>query len=138
MHDKTLSIRNHIEEMRQLPLFLKEACIEFAIPQALIATLTLAVEEAMVNCINYAYEAGEEGEITLTVHRAENKGAVYFILQDKGKAFDPTGIERPDTELPLEARPIGGLGILLLQEIMDTVTYRRQDGINTLTMCKVI
>jgi anti-sigma regulatory factor (Ser/Thr protein kinase) len=50
--------------------------------------------------------------------------------------FDPTAKEKVDTSLPAEDRQIGGLGILLVRELMDSINYERTDGKNVLTLIK--
>jgi anti-sigma regulatory factor (Ser/Thr protein kinase) len=96
----------------------------------------LAVEEAVTNVIMYAYPQGEEHEFLLDVHVLENR--LIFKIIDSGKEFDPTLQPDADVTLSLEERPIGGLGIFLIRQIMQTVDYRRVDGKNILTMVKMI
>ena len=62
----------------------------------------------------------------------------YFIISDSGTPFDPTTKEDVDTSLSAEERPIGGLGIFLVKQIMDNVQYEWKDGKNILTLCKTI
>ncbi len=57
---------------------------------------------------------------------------------DSGKEFDPTLQPDADVTLPLEERPVGGLGIFLIRRLMQKVEYRRIDGKNILTMVKTI
>ena len=60
-----------------------------------------------------------------------------FILSDSGVAFDPTAAPEADITLDVSERPIGGLGIFLVRNIMDEVTYTRSDdGKNILTTIK--
>jgi len=59
-----------------------------------------------------------------------------FVIIDSGIAFDPTEAAQADTSLSVEDRPIGGLGLLLVRELMDTINYERIDGRNTLTLIK--
>lgn len=92
--------------------------------------LNLALEEAVVNVMNYAYEG--EGLIKLSV--TSDGQDVVFILEDEGKEFDPTKVEDPDITLSAEERQIGGLGIFLVQQFMASVVYSRKDGKNILTM----
>ena len=61
-----------------------------------------------------------------------------FQIIDSGVAFDPTLKEKADTTLTAEDRQIGGLGILLVRELMDSVNYERTDGKNVLTLIKYI
>ena len=94
----------------------------------------LAVEEAVVNVMSYAYPIGTQGDITI---EAKATGQwLKVIITDQGKAFDPTQTNKVDTTLNAEDRPIGGLGILLVQQLMDTINYERVDGNNVLTLKK--
>jgi serine/threonine-protein kinase RsbW len=60
------------------------------------------------------------------------------MLSDQGKAFDPTQKEDPDIDLNPSERQIGGLGIYIVKNIMNEVTYQRLEGKNLLTMTKDI
>jgi len=57
-------------------------------------------------------------------------------VEDDGKPFDPTQAPVVDTSLPLEKKPIGGLGIHLIRRAMDEMSYRRQANRNVLRMVK--
>jgi sigma-B regulation protein RsbU (phosphoserine phosphatase) len=59
-------------------------------------------------------------------------------ISDSGIAFNPTEAVKADTTLSAEERPIGGLGILLMRELMDFINYERIDGRNILTLTKKI
>lgn len=61
---------------------------------------------------------------------------ISFVISDSGKPFDPTTKAEVDTTLPAEERPIGGLGIHLVRQMMDDVAYERKDNKNILTLCK--
>jgi anti-sigma regulatory factor (Ser/Thr protein kinase) len=96
--------------------------------------LKLAVEEAVVNIISYAYPGKEEESISVSLEHGINHLAV--VITDTGIAFDPTGKKEPDLSLPLEERPIGGLGTFLLRQLMTNVSYTRLGNKNILTMIK--
>ena len=63
---------------------------------------------------------------------------VRFQIIDRGQAFDPTALQKADTTLSAEDRNIGGLGILLVREQMDSINYERTGGKNVLTLVKKI
>ena len=65
-----------------------------------------------------------------------NNKSLKLTITDSGVAFDPTEAARADTTLSAEDRPIGGLGILLVRELMDSINYERVNGKNILTMKK--
>ena len=86
--------------------------------------------------MNYAYPMGTQGDITLD---ASFDGSILkFVITDSGKPFDPTEGGRLDTSLSAEERPIGGLGIFLVRELMDSINYERIDNKNILTLKKSI
>ena len=65
-----------------------------------------------------------------------NDEKLKFVISDSGKPFDPTAKGKVDITLSAEDRPIGGLGIHLVREIMDSVNYEYSDGKNVLTLRK--
>jgi anti-sigma regulatory factor (Ser/Thr protein kinase) len=98
--------------------------------------LRLAVEEAVVNVMDYAYPAGTEGRIEVSM--MSDGQSIKIIIIDSGVPFDPTKKEKADTTLSAEDRQIGGLGIFLVRELMDVINYERTDGKNILTLIKKI
>jgi serine/threonine-protein kinase RsbW len=59
-----------------------------------------------------------------------------LTLTDDGEPFDPFRQEAPDTSLPVEDRPIGGLGLHLVPRLVDEVSYERRDGCNVVVLVK--
>jgi anti-sigma regulatory factor (Ser/Thr protein kinase) len=94
----------------------------------------LAIEELVTNSIKYGYDdtAAHEIEITLSL----NNSHLVLTVSDDGHAFNPLEAPEPDTSLPLEDRPVGGLGIHLLRKLADQMTYERRDGRNRVTIVK--
>ena len=131
---ETLKLSNDVHQVPKLNSFVKSVCDRLNLDKSLTSQLTLAAEEAVVNVMNYAYPMGSVGAITVTACGTEQD--VKFIIVDEGKAFDPTHPSEADTSLSAEERPIGGLGILLVQHLMDTINYERIDGKNVLTLKK--
>lgn len=98
--------------------------------------LQLAVEEVVVNIVNYAYPTDQSGELTITT--ALTEASITITFADRGIPFNPLTQSPPDLTLTAEERPIGGLGIFLVREMMDEVDYRFCDGRNVLTITKHI
>ena len=96
--------------------------------------LQLAVEEAVVNVIDYAYPNDIEGSIE--VRMMSDGQSLKIVIIDSGVFFDPTAKEKTDTTLSAEERQIGGLGLLLVRELMDSINYEREEGKNILTLIK--
>ena len=131
---KTITLPNKLEELSRLNAFVDEICEEHGCDMDMTMRMNLAMEEAVVNVIDYAYPIGTEGEIT--IHLMSDGSSIRFQIIDEGVAFDPTAKEKADTSLSAEDRQIGGLGILLVRELMDTINYERENGQNVLTLIK--
>lgn len=134
--DETLLLKNNIKEVPELNRFVKDVAERLDIGTSLSRQLRLAVEEAVVNIINYAYPEGTTGYIR--VEAKSNGKRIKFIITDEGVPFDPTEVFGTDISIAAENRPVGGLGIMLVRKVMDTVNYERIDGKNVLTLRKKI
>ena len=131
-----LMIKNDVQDVSKFSAFMKSVLKKLNIEKSLARQLRLAVEEAVVNVIDYAYPSGIEGDIE--IHIMSDGGTLKTIIIDSGVAFDPTAKEKADTSLSAEDRQIGGLGILLVRELMDAINYERENGKNILTLIKTI
>ena len=131
-----IKITNRLEEVPQMMASIEDICTEEGIDEMTILGINLALEEAVVNVVNYAYPEGTVGDIEMEVN-ADAK-AITFILRDHGKPFDPTAAKEVDITLSAEERQIGGLGIHLIRNYMDEVKYDYCDGQNVLTLVKNI
>lgn len=137
MSRKELIITNQLQEVDKLYPFVQEIGNQLNIEASLINSINLALEEALVNAVEYAYKEGT-GKITLSAEYRADTGTLVFVLSDSGVAFNPLEHPDADTTLSLDEREIGGLGIFLIKEIMDRVEYCRKDGMNILTMYKIL
>lgn len=97
----------------------------------------LAIEEIFVNIASYAYPSGG-GDVTIAADVSGDPKTLTVVFQDSGTPFDPLAKPDPDISIPIEQRRIGGLGIFLVKDNMDDVTYRFADGKNILTIKKVL
>lgn len=145
LHEQ-LVLDNDVQQVTQLGLFLKSLASRIGLENSLAANLRLAIEEAVVNVMQYAYPKGTRDKIKLEADVLEpestadtaDKELLRIIISDEGMPFDPTEMPEADTSLSAEERPIGGLGIFLMRELMDSINYERNDGRNTLTLKKYI
>ena len=131
-----LFMHNNIRQVSRIQDWLEAISPELGIDEMLIPGINLALEEAVTNVINYAYPKGTYGSIELDASLEGNE--LKFILSDSGKEFDPTLRPEADINAGVEDRPIGGLGVHLVRQIMDSVSYERKEGMNILTMTKNI
>ena len=133
---KEIKIKNHVEELEKVNQFVEEICEELGLDMELQMNLNLVLEEMVSNVIFYAYPKGTPEEIELA---AESDGKeLTFVLSDNGIEFDPTAKEDADPDVNPMDRDIGGMGIYIVKNIMNKVTYQRLEGKNLLTMQKKI
>ena len=131
---KRIILPNDTKEVPTLAAFVDEVCEAVGFDAALTMKMNLAIEEAVVNVMEYAYPRGTHGDIT--VEAQANDVRLKFTIIDSGTHFDPTAQAEVDTTLSAEDRPIGGLGIHIVRQYMDSINYERISGHNVLTLRK--
>lgn len=131
---KELHLTNDVSQVVALGEWIERLGEELALNPADVFQLNLALEEAVVNVMNYAYPGQTDMPIVLSVSADEGTDGIVFRLTDKGVPFDPTQAEMPDVTLSAEERNIGGLGIFLVEQLMNRVAYEREGESNVLTM----
>ena len=103
------------------------------IPEDTQFKIRLCVEEVEENILCYSGSTWVEVSVDI------NDGSAITIgFRDGGVEFNPLAKEDPDVNAPLEERKIGGLGIFLCKQMMDSVTYHYENGTNFFTMSKKI
>lgn len=134
--EKEITLNNDLAEISRLEAFVEELGCELQLTPELVMNINLALEEAIANIIMYAYPSEKPRDIILKA--TSNGQQLIFLLTDKGISFDPTQVEDADISLSIDERPIGGLGIFLIRQIMNEVSYQRIDNMNQLIMKKNI
>jgi sigma-B regulation protein RsbU (phosphoserine phosphatase) len=130
----SITLINDIEQVPQLADFVDMVCEEVGFDPTLSLQMNLAIEEAVVNVMTYAYPTGTVGNVNIEAQANDER--LKFTIVDSGIPFDPTAKAEVDTTLSVEERPIGGLGIHLVRQLMDSINYERIDGKNVLTLRK--
>jgi len=132
VEQEEITLVNDVAHVVTLNNFVKEITGKLDIDTSKARNIRLAVEEAVVNVMNYAYPAGEKGMIKVQAMYNEQK--LKFVIRDTGVSFDPTEANLADTSLSAEERPVGGLGLLLVHDLMDSINYERMGKENVLTL----
>ena len=131
----SLCLESRLEELQRLEAAVEDLGEREQWPPNLLYQVKLVLEEVIVNIVNYGYE--ESGGHKIDVHLISEPDTLTIQIADDGRAFDPLHqAPRPDVAAPLEDRPIGGLGVHLVQSLMDEASYRREQDRNHLTLIK--
>ena len=95
------------------------------------------IEEIFVNIAKYAYP-NSDGVATIEAKIDDSKSYIEITFIDNGIEYNPLEKEDPDLNIPLSDRPIGGLGIFMVKNLMDEVNYKYINKQNVLTIKKII
>jgi serine/threonine-protein kinase RsbW/sigma-B regulation protein RsbU (phosphoserine phosphatase) len=104
------------------------------VPPDAAYAMTLCLDEMAANSIRHAY-AGSEGK-HVWVQLDIRADGLFARVEDEGPPFNPLEADAPDLDLPIDERPIGGLGIHIVRTMMDAVEYARVGDRNVVTMEK--
>jgi len=112
----------------------KKAAVEAGFEPAVADRIALAVDEATTNVIEHAYRGAPDREIEL---RFDDRGGVFRVdVVDSGEMVDPRSVPRVDLDRYARERRTGGLGVHLMEKIMDSVTFRRSRRKNVCCLIK--
>jgi anti-sigma regulatory factor (Ser/Thr protein kinase) len=125
-----LSLPARVESVRLFHQFVRRGAEAAGLDSPDMNKLDLVLEEILVNIARYAYQGGA-GDVQVA-YSAE-AGSLLVEVTDAGRSFNPLDSAPPDLALGLADRPIGGLGVLLVKQIVGSLSYRRQDGQNKLS-----
>jgi anti-sigma regulatory factor (Ser/Thr protein kinase) len=126
---KPLRLRPEIAELAILSDYIEAFALEHDLPAADANAITLAAEELFANTIGHSDPPASVVEFSLV----SDGPAITAVYADDAATFDPTAYPEADTTLPLDRRPVGGLGIHFIRRTMQTFAYRRVDGRNQIT-----
>lgn len=126
-------INNDLSELNTLLDQLQSLEHRWSLSKKTLAEINLVLDELITNTIRHG-KCGKKQPIDITLTKTPQKLTIEIV--DAGLPFDPTRCKSPDTNLPLEKRKCGGLGILLIRQFSDYWNYTRSKDKNILTLQK--
>ena len=125
-----------LEALSEFRDFISDCCARSGVPDETVFDLKLAVDEACTNIIEHGYKGMNPGSIILSFRIESDR--ILVQITDFGHVFEPASAPKPDLNVPLEDRPVGGLGLYLIYKTMDNIDYESSEEGNTLTFTKFI
>ena len=136
IHVLGLEALNRFEEIDRVNRSFDEFASEHGLVDSIRRSMKLVFDDLLNNVISYAYEDDEEHRIDVHVELPSDRLAIR--ISDDGHPFNPFGRRAPDTALSIDEREMGGLGIHLVENLMDEVTYTRRTDRNVVVLVKYL
>lgn len=133
---KEFVIKNDTAEIQLLSEEVVGFCRGNGIKESVCFDVRLALEEVISNTIKYGYDDSEVHTIRVRVEREAQE--LLLEVEDSARSFNPLAVPKPDVSLPVEEKSLGGLGIFLLQAVMDRLEYNRVGEKNILRLTKLL
>ncbi len=128
---ETLIVRAALSELARAADWARQLADKHALSSSITYALQLCLEEAVSNIVRHG-QPPPHGDIRLSFTTIEN--AALLTIEDCAMAFDPTKMASPAVPACLNDAPIGGLGIHLMRQFANGLSYERQNGCNRLTL----
>ena len=133
---KEIHVDSKIENIPEVMDFVGAELEALGCSEQVKAQFKMAVDELFGNICLYAYGEGA-GPVTVSVGLEGDPPAVAVAFCDSGSPYNPLEADLPDIGLDIEDRPVGGLGIFLIREMMDSMSYEYKDGCNVLKLTRL-
>lgn len=135
--ERTIRTAATTDRLPELITFLQAFWQECGLPVEAAFPFELALDEIFMNVVMHGSRPAAPPR-DMHVSLARRGGDVILVTEDDGPPFDPLTLPPPDVDAPLEERDIGGLGVFMIRELMDEVTYAHTGTHNRLTMRKAV
>lgn len=133
MKPRIFRLKNDRHEVAGLSKWVDQISAEIGLIATVRGDLQVALEEVALNVITHGYgEGGMAKEFSISLDA--DSDFVTAVVEDEAPAFDPTGRAEADISLPPDQRPIGGLGIRLVKNLVESMHYERRGARNVLTL----
>lgn len=127
-----LSIPARLSEVHELAGRVEAFGDTHGLPDPKVYIINLALDELITNVVMHGFGGVRNPEIRITLRMASH--ALVLVVEDNGQPFDPTQDSRPDVASSLTERPIGGLGLHLVKNFADRLSYEFTAGWNRVTL----
>ena len=125
------SSTKHLSEVRS---FVATHAQNVGLSEKVIDEIRLAVDEAFTNIIKHAYKNTPKKPVLIEV--GIDKQKLWISIKDQGEGFKPEDYRAPDILKRIKNKQRGGMGVYLIQKLMDQVQYNNQGGVNEIRMVK--
>ncbi len=136
-HTASIEITAATSSLAEMRSFVEHFLLQAGVNGPTIRDVVLSADEACANLINHAFLGDDTQTIQITV--CVSKMEISIEISDSARPFDPATVLSPNMDAYFAERRVGGLGITLMRQLMDTVTYTPatdSTSYNTLVLTK--
>lgn len=134
MNERRTSVAGEPSQLPALTRFLREFWAAAALPPEAAPPFEIALEEVFINVATHGAPAGRPAQVEVSLRREGEE--LTLLIEDDGPAFNPLTLPTPNVHARLEDRRVGGLGVHLVRQLMDAVSYERDGARNCLRLRK--
>ncbi len=123
------------DNLKSIRTFVEETIASLAFSEVERNRLVLAVDEVCANLIIHAHQCNPEDNIQINIHQQEHQ-LIFEIINRDHQPFDLKAYQNPPLSKIVQERRKGGLGLVLVSEIMDDVSVNVKDDTCTWQLTK--
>lgn len=130
----SLSVKASTAHLAEVRDFVASHAVKVGFSQKEISEIRLAVDEAYTNIIKHAYK--NNGANPVEIELGSDSSSFWISLMDQGESFDMSSYKEPQLLEQIKQKKRGGMGVYLIQKLMDQVQYSRKGKFNEIRMTK--
>ena len=130
----SLSVKASTGQIATVRNFVAQHALSFGFSEHEVENIRLAVDEAFTNIIKHAYNYDSSRPVYIKLQFIGNMFSIS--LYDHGEPFDTSNYSIPNVQEQIKAKKRGGVGVYLIKQLMDSVNYNRNQGVNEIRMIK--
>lgn len=137
MNTKTFQILSDYKNVSSACFIIKTFCEDFRVSEKQIREIELSLAEALNNIIKHAYQGIQNKIIDINIEYVNKK--IVIILSDYGIARK--NLNKPKLEFDpekIDSLPEGGMGLFIIEQLMDENIYVRENDKNIFTLIKKV
>jgi serine/threonine-protein kinase RsbW len=123
------------DQLSMIRRFVNNVLMKYELTDLEINAMALAVEEVCANLMIHAHNCNPNEKIELSINVQKDKGFTFKIM-DKGIGFDFNNYKEPSLQDIIKQKKKGGLGLMLVKRIMDSVEFKPGNNYNTYMLFK--
>ena len=132
----SLEVTNNLDELENLSQNIDQFCRLNGLTVRNAFELNLVIDEVFTNIVSYGFHDPKKHFIKIEFEISN--GVLMVRVEDDGIPFDPTAVPKTDLRCSIENRQIGGIGLHLINQLMNSIVYKRVNNKNILILKKCL